>query len=108
MGVSGLPELNGNSISVFAPSDSGPGPVDLDFDDDGILNVNDPFIRDASNGGLVLTPGETLLWDFDADQDNNQPGPGGYGGGTNRSNDRWRHRLRTVFSRTLNITGSNS
>jgi len=74
-------DIETNDISVFTPSAEGPGPVDLDFDDDGILNVNDPFIRDASNGGLFLTPGETLLFDFSSQANSTQPGPGGYGGG---------------------------
>lgn len=71
----------GDQINVFAPSDV-IAPTDTDFDDDGILNVDDPFIRDATNGGSVtLNPGQTLLWDFDGNLDNNLPGPNGYGGG---------------------------
>ncbi|WP_404785217.1 Calx-beta domain-containing protein [Altericista sp. CCNU0014] len=74
-------EIGGDFIKVFAPS-SLVLPNDPDFDDDLILNVNDPFIRDATNGGAVtLLPGQTLLWDFDANQDNNLPGANGYGGG---------------------------
>ncbi|MEM7592609.1 MAG: hypothetical protein AAF383_13985 [Cyanobacteria bacterium P01_A01_bin.83] len=74
-------EFGSNNINVFAPSEE-VEPTDLDFDDDGILNVNDPFIRDDSNGGDVLvSPGQDLLWDFDADQDGNLPGANGYGGG---------------------------
>ena len=73
-------EIGGDFIKVFAPT--GSTPDDDDFDDDGILNVEDPFIRDATNGGsVVINPGEQLLWDFDANQDNNLPGPDGYGGG---------------------------
>ncbi|MGF1523466.1 MAG: Calx-beta domain-containing protein [Leptolyngbyaceae cyanobacterium] len=72
---------NTGRINVFAPSDI-ELPPNLDVDDDGILNAEDPFIRDASNGSAVaLTPGQTLLWDFDEDLDGNLPGPGGYGGG---------------------------
>ena len=53
-----------------------------DIDNDGILNTIDPFMRDASNGGSVTVfPGNTLRWDFDANQDGNRPGPSGYGGG---------------------------
>ena len=53
-----------------------------DFDDDGIANPDDPFLRDETNGGSVfVSPGQDLLWDFDADQDGNLPGAGGYGGG---------------------------
>ena len=74
-------EFGPDNINVFAPSETVES-ENLDFDDDGILNVNDPFIRDATNGGsVVLSPGQTLLWDFDANQDDNLPGPNGYGGG---------------------------
>ena len=74
-------EFGASNINVFGLSDV-IVPSDDDFDNDGIPNVNDPFIRDASNGGSVLvTSGQTLLWDFDANQDNNLPGPGGYGTG---------------------------
>ena len=74
-------EFGPDKINAFAPSDV-VLPDDPDVDDDGILNVDDPFIRDFANGGRVLvTPGETFLWDFDANQDNNLPGPDGYGGG---------------------------
>ena len=76
-----IAEFGTGNINVFSPSDL-VLPDDPDFDDDGLLNVEDPFIRDASNGGSVLVlPGQTLLWDFDANQDSNLPGPGGYGGG---------------------------
>ena len=74
-------ELGSNKINAFAPSNT--AAIDnLDFDGDGILNPSDPFLRDRTNGGLaVVTPGETLLWDFDANQDGNLPGANGYGGG---------------------------
>lgn len=73
-------EIGGDFIKVFAPT--GPTPDDGDFDDDGILNIEDPFLRDATNGGsVVINAGEELLWDFDANQDDNLPGPDGYGGG---------------------------
>ncbi|MEL6385005.1 MAG: hypothetical protein AAFQ89_21590, partial [Cyanobacteria bacterium J06626_18] len=80
--------FGGKNITVFAPGES---IVSVDFDRDGVLNVNDPFIRDATNGtgilngtqvdDITLSPGETLLWDFDEDLDGNLPGSGGYGGG---------------------------
>ncbi|NJL56185.1 hypothetical protein HC928_14140, partial [bacterium] len=74
-------EIGSDFIKVFAPSDFSL-PEDPDFDNDGILNVNDPFLRDATNGGSTpVFPGQTLIWDFDANQDNNLPGPDGYGGG---------------------------
>ncbi len=74
-------EFGPDNINVFAPSDS-PIVSNLDFDGDGIDNTADPFIRDATNGGLALVrPSETLTWDFDPDQDNNLPGPDGYATG---------------------------
>ena len=74
-------ELGDNFVKVFAPGGDDPG-GNGDIDNDGIANSIDPFIRDASNGGTaVLNSGGTLLWDFDANQDNNLPGPDGYGGG---------------------------
>ena len=76
-----IAELGANEIDVIAPSEE-IAPSDDDLDDDGIINVNDPFIRDDTNGGsVVLSPNQTLLWDFDANQDDNLPGPSGYGGG---------------------------
>jgi len=74
-------EIGGDLIKAFSPAEI-LSKVNTDFDDDGLLNKFDPFIRDASNGtDLVLGAGETLLWDFDANQDDNLPGPNGYGGG---------------------------
>lgn len=75
-------EFGTNNINVFAPTtDDVPSDLD-DFDEDGILNIDDPFIRDSTNGGSVLvTPGQSLLWDFDGDLDDNLPGPNGYAGG---------------------------
>ncbi|MDJ0852221.1 MAG: Ig-like domain-containing protein, partial [Myxococcota bacterium] len=74
-------EIGGDFIKVLAPTDL-VLPGDTDFDNDGLLNPVDPFIRDASNGAsVVITPGDTFLWDFDANQDDNLPGPNGYGGG---------------------------
>ena len=74
-------EFGPDNINVFAPADGVQG-FDTDFDDDGILNVNDPFTRDATNGGsATVLPGETVLFDFDANQDGNLVGPSGFGGG---------------------------
>jgi glucose/arabinose dehydrogenase len=74
-------EIGGDFIKVFSPSGV-VAPGDPDYDKDGILNVSDPFIRDVANGtGVQLLPGQTLLWDFDANQDGNLPGLNGYGGG---------------------------
>ena len=74
-------EFGPDNINVFAPAGTVQG-FDTDLDDDGILNVNDPFTRDATNGGsATLSPGQTLLFDFDANQDGNLAGPNGFGGG---------------------------
>ncbi|MGF1587979.1 MAG: malectin domain-containing carbohydrate-binding protein [Pleurocapsa sp.] len=74
-------EFGPDNINVFVPSDVIiPGNPDLD--NDGIDNIDNPFIRDSTNGGSVLIlPNQTYLWDFDANQDGNLPGPNGYGGG---------------------------
>ena len=74
-------ELGGNTISVFAPSTTVEG-ISTDVDGDGLANTIDPFTRDASNGAdAVLSAGNTLTFDFDADQDGNLVGPSGFGGG---------------------------
>ncbi|MFO8238119.1 MAG: malectin domain-containing carbohydrate-binding protein [Prochlorococcaceae cyanobacterium] len=74
-------EIGGDAIKVFAPAE-GPAAVNPDFDNDGIPNALDPFTRDRENGtGTTLLPGQSLLWDFDPNQDGNRPGPNGYGGG---------------------------
>ncbi len=74
-------EIGGDFIKAFSPT-GGEIIIDEDSDNDGILNVDDPFIRDASNGTAVtLFPGQTLVWDFDPNQDNNLPGPNGYATG---------------------------
>ena len=74
-------ELGGNAIRVFAPSDSVVG-ISNDVDGDGLINAIDPFSRDASNGGqAVISAGNTLVFDFDPDQDGNLVGPAGFGGG---------------------------
>ncbi|MEM7240222.1 MAG: hypothetical protein AAF501_20670, partial [Pseudomonadota bacterium] len=76
-----IANIFGSEINVLSPAGE-PLPDDTDFDNDGIDNVDDPFMRDATNGGLaVVSAGQTLLWDFDADLDGNLPGPGGFGGG---------------------------
>lgn len=74
-------EIGDDFVKAFIPDGGGQG-VDVDFDNDGLVNSIDPFTRDATNGAsAILTDGSTLLWDFDANQDNNLPGPDGYGGG---------------------------
>ena len=74
-------EIGSGEITVLAPSDL-ILPGDTDADDDGILNADDPFMRDAANGlNTVIAPGQAYQWDFDPNQDGNLPGPDGFGGG---------------------------
>ena len=74
-------ELGSGSIRVFAPSNVVTGISD-DVDGDGLVNAIDPFSRDSSNGGdAVISAGNTLVFDFDANQDGNLVGPSGFGGG---------------------------
>ena len=74
-------ELGSNNIRVFAPSTEVVG-ISNDVDGDGLVNAIDPFSRDATNGAsAVLTAGNTLTFDFDANQDDNLVGPNGFGGG---------------------------
>ncbi len=69
----------GGGIEVYAP---GKLIVNDDLDGDGIRNAVDPFINDDTNGTSVeLLPDQTLLWDFDDNNDGNLPGANGYGGG---------------------------
>ena len=76
-----IASLFGAEIQVYEPSPVSVGP-DEDVDDDGIANILDPFTRDPNNGrDVTLTPGQSLLWDFDEDLDGNLPGPGGYASG---------------------------
>ena len=74
-------EIGGDFIRVFRPSTVVEG-ISADIDGDGLANTIDPFTRDASNGGeAVLSAGDTFVFDFDANQDNNLVGPNGFGGG---------------------------
>ncbi len=74
-------EIGGGKVSVFAPTDV-IVPGNPDTDGDGLVNEIDPFARDATNGGQAfILPNKTVVWDFDANQDGNRPGPAGYGGG---------------------------
>ena len=100
-------EFGNDAIRVFSPSDT-ILPGDLDADDDGILNVNDPFIRDSANGTAVtLFPGQTLLWDFDANQDDNRPGPDGYGGGLTGVSINGTIDFEAFFQEPSNLPGQN-
>ena len=74
-------EIGGDFIRVFAPTTVIEG-ISADVDGDGLANTIDPFTRDASNGSsATLNAGDTFVFDFDANQDNNLVGPNGYGGG---------------------------
>ncbi|MEM7742684.1 MAG: malectin domain-containing carbohydrate-binding protein [Pseudomonadota bacterium] len=74
-------EIGSNEITVLAPSNV-IDPFNDDSDFDGILNVDDPFIRDASNGTLVtITPDAPTVWEFSQDAGDVTPGPDGFGGG---------------------------
>ncbi len=75
-------EIGSDEISVWVP-DVTTQPGDDDFDDDGILDINDPFTRDATNGTSVLAEvGQTYNWSFAASGSGGDfPGPDGYGGG---------------------------
>ena len=74
-------EIGSNEITVLAPS-SLVLPDDNDSDDDGILNVNDPFLRDASNGtGVLVSGGSETVWEFSQGAGDTTPGPDGFGGG---------------------------
>ncbi|MEM6460729.1 MAG: malectin domain-containing carbohydrate-binding protein [Pseudomonadota bacterium] len=74
-------EIGSNEITVLAPT----GVVLPDNDDsdaDGILNAQDPFMRDETNGtSVVVTPGEELVFEFSQAADDVTPGPDGFGGG---------------------------
>jgi len=74
-------EIGSNEITVLAPSDV-ILPGDNDSDDDGILNVDDPFLRDATNGtSVTIDPGQETVWEFSQDAGDVTPGPDGFGGG---------------------------
>ncbi len=64
-----------NNIIVLEPGD--PPGVDVDADNDGVLDKNDPLQFDPNNGTqTVLQGGQTLFWDFNPAAGNN-PGPSG-------------------------------
>ncbi len=74
-------EIGGSEITVLAPSNI-LQTEDTDSDDDGIENVNDPFLRDASNAtSVVVAPGQPTVWEFSQGAGNTTPGPDGFGGG---------------------------
>ncbi|MEX2453681.1 MAG: malectin domain-containing carbohydrate-binding protein [Rhodospirillaceae bacterium] len=68
-------QIGSNGIVVLEPGD--PPGVDLDADNDGVLDKNDPLQFDANNGTqTILQGGETLFWDFNPAA-GNFPGPDG-------------------------------
>ncbi|MEM9263319.1 MAG: malectin domain-containing carbohydrate-binding protein, partial [Pseudomonadota bacterium] len=70
-----------DNISVLAPTDQ-VIPGDPDIDNDGLFETNDPFTRDASNGAqATIGAQDTLVLDFDNNQDGNLLGPDGFGSG---------------------------
>ena len=65
-------QIGANGIVVLEPGD--PPGVDLDADNDGVLDKNDPLQFDPDNGtATILNGGQTLLWDFNPASP--QPGP---------------------------------
>ncbi|WP_386074391.1 malectin domain-containing carbohydrate-binding protein [Tropicimonas aquimaris] len=68
-------QIGADNIIVLEPGD--PPGVDLDADDDGVLDKNDPLQFDPDNGTqTILQGGETLFWDFNPAAGVN-PGPSG-------------------------------
>ncbi len=91
-------EIGGNEITVLAPGDV-ILPGDNDSDDDGILNVDDPFLRDAANGtGVIVAGGTQTVWEFSQGADDTTPGPDGFGGGLTGAHDQRHDRLRGILA----------
>lgn len=68
-------QFGSNNIVVLEPGD--PPGLDLDADNDGVLDKNDPLQFDPDNGTqTVLQGGQTLLWDFNPAA-GTHPGPSG-------------------------------
>ncbi|MEM0984932.1 MAG: malectin domain-containing carbohydrate-binding protein [Pseudomonadota bacterium] len=66
--------IGSDNIFAYAPSDI-VLPGDPDTDDDGVLNDDDPFLRDASNGTAVtVSPLNPVILDFDDNSDNSLQG----------------------------------
>ncbi|MEL6755564.1 MAG: malectin domain-containing carbohydrate-binding protein, partial [Pseudomonadota bacterium] len=56
-------QIGANAISILEPGD--PPGIDLDADNDGVLDINDPLQFDPDNGTTtVLEGGQSILWDF--------------------------------------------
>ncbi|MEL6956738.1 MAG: hypothetical protein AAFO88_08855, partial [Pseudomonadota bacterium] len=67
-------QIGANGIVVLEPGD--PPGIDLDADNDGVLDKNDPLQFDPNNGKeIVLEGGETLFWDINP-ANGVHPGPG--------------------------------
>ncbi|MGD1859643.1 MAG: malectin domain-containing carbohydrate-binding protein [Leptolyngbyaceae cyanobacterium] len=74
-------EIGSNEITVLEPS-LVLDPANEDADFDGILNKDDPFSRDATNGtSVTIAAGTPTVWEFSQGADNTTPGPDGFGGG---------------------------
>ncbi|MEO1405436.1 MAG: hypothetical protein AAFV54_02965, partial [Pseudomonadota bacterium] len=56
-------QFGSDQIAILEPGD--PPGVDLDADNDGVLDINDPLQFDPDNGTtIVLEGGQSILWDF--------------------------------------------
>ena len=74
-------EIGSNEITVLAPTVV-LDPTNEDADFDGILNKDDPFSRDATNGtSVTITAAAPTVWEFEQGANDTTPGPDGFGGG---------------------------
>ncbi|MEM8971555.1 MAG: hypothetical protein AAGD43_05745, partial [Pseudomonadota bacterium] len=74
-------EIGSNEVTVLEPTVV-LDPTSEDADFDGILNQNDPFSRDATNGTSVVVNGAApTVWEFSQGANDTTPGPDGFGGG---------------------------
>jgi hypothetical protein len=74
-------EIGSNEITVLAPTVV-LDPTSEDADFDGILNKDDPFSRDATNGtSVTVNAAAPTVWEFSQGAGDTTPGPDGFGGG---------------------------
>jgi hypothetical protein len=74
-------EIGSNEISVLEPTVA-LDPTSEDADFDGILNKDDPFSRDATNGtSVTVNAAAPTVWEFSQGAGDTTPGPDGFGGG---------------------------
>jgi hypothetical protein len=74
-------EIGSNEITVLEPTVV-LDPANEDADFDGILNKDDPFSRDATNGtSVTVTAAAPTVWEFSQGAGDTTPGPDGFGGG---------------------------